>query len=166
MTKRIRKKLPPAVQPFLFSFKSEPNPSSPWLDNEDVSLSTSDVAPSDTSGSVFSSANTNSSCVSPESSRSSQSDKSDSPILQERSTSEIQLAPLREESPMVHQPQPITTPAFSFLPSLRFSPIPRPLHLPLESSGPERFQVSDTTSSELDLSVCAFPFVLPRHCEG
>ena len=159
VTKRIRKKLPPAVQPFLFSFKSESNPhdSSSWLDREDASLSTSDIASSDIGGSVFSSTNTHSSRVSPESSRSSQSDKSDSPTPQESSISEIQLVPFREESPKIHQPQPTTTPNFSFLPSLRLPSIPRQLHIPLQSLGPEHLQISDQTPSELDLSVCAFP---------
>jgi len=160
VTNRIRKKLPPAVQPFLFSFNSESSPydsSSSWPDNEDASLSALDIASSDIGRSSFSSANTNSSHVSPESSHSSQSDRSDSPISQERSTSETQLVPFREESPKFHKPQPTTTPIFSFPPYLKFPSIPRQLHIPLYFSGPERFQISDTTSSELDLSVCASP---------
>jgi len=159
VTKRIRKKLPPAVQPFLFSFNSESSPqdsSSSWLDNENASLSTLDIASSDIGGSSFSSANTNSSRVSPESSHSPQSDGSDSPTSQERSTPETQLVSFREESPKHHKPQPTTTPIFSFPSYLKFPSIPRQLHIPLHFSGPERFQVSDTTSSELDLSVCAF----------
>jgi hypothetical protein len=151
VTKRIRKKLPPAVQPFLFSFNSESSPSgSPsWLDNEDASISTSDIT---------SLTNTNSSHVSPGSSHSSRSNKSNSPIPQERSTSEMQLVQLREESPELHNFQPTATPTFLFPPSLGFPSIPRQLHIPLYTSSPERFQISDTTSSELDLSVCAFLF--------
>lgn len=159
VTKRIRKKLPPAVQPFLFSFNSESSPqdsSSSWPDNEISSLSTLDIPSSDIGGSSFSSANTNSSHASPESSHSPQSDRSDSPISQERSTPETQLVPFREESPKLHKPQLTTTIMSSFPPYLKFPSIPRQLHIPLYYSGPERFQVSDTTSSELDLSVCAF----------
>ena len=133
----MHKKLPPAVQPFLFNF--------------------SDITLSDIGGSVSSSTNADSSRASPESSRSPQSDRSDSPIPQERSTSEMQLVPFREEYPKLHQPQPTTTPIFS-LPSLRFPSIPRQLHIPLQSSNPEHFQVSDTKSSGLDLSLCVFPF--------
>ena len=132
----MRKNLPPVVQPFLFTFE---------------------IASSDVGGSVYSSTNTNSSRVSPELSCSPQSDKPDSPIPQERPTSEIQLVPFREESPILRQPQPTMIPIFSLLPSLRFLSIPRQLHIQLQSSGPEHFQVSDTTSSELDLSLCAFP---------
>jgi len=130
VTKRIHK-LPPVVQPPLSTF--------------------------DICGSVFSSTNANSSHVSSESSRSPQPDKSDSPIPQERSTSEMQLVPFREESPKFHQPRSTGTPIFFIHPSLRFPSICQ-LHIPLQPPGPKHLQVSDTTSSELDLSLCTSLF--------
>ena len=155
VTKRIREKLPAAVQPFLFSFKSEPSPSgsSSRVDGEDASLSTSDIGDS-----VFPS--TSSSHVSPRESRSPESgaaDESDPPTTQERSNSETQLVPFREEPPKSHQPQPTAISTFSFLSSLRFPSIPRQFFTPL--LGQEHLQVSDTTSSELDLSLCVLPFL-------
>jgi len=132
VTKHTRKELPPAVQPPLSTF--------------------------DTGSSAFSSTNANSPRVSPQSSRSPQPDESDSPIPQERSISEMQLGTFREESPKLHQPQPTRIPIFSFLSSLTSPSILRQLHIPLQSPGPEHLQVFDTTSSELDLSLCAFPF--------
>ncbi|KAF9643250.1 hypothetical protein BDM02DRAFT_3123697 [Thelephora ganbajun] len=153
---RMREKLPAAAQPFLFSFKSEPSPcdsSSSWVTSEDSSLSASDIASPDTSSSAFSSTDPTSSRASPEGSCSPESgtlDESDPPTPQETSNSETQLVPFREESPEPHQPA--TIPAFSFLPSLRFPSIPRQLHMPLSLYDPERFQISDTTTSELDLS--------------
>ena len=163
VTKRIREKLPAAVQPFLFSFKREPSPcgSSSRVNSEDTSLSTSDVASSDIGGFVFSSTDTSSSRVSLEEHRSPESDatdKSDPLTTQERSNSETQLVPFREESPKPHQPQPIAISTFSFLPSLRFPSIPRQLRTPLRFFGPEHLQVSDKTPSELDLSLWVFTF--------
>ena len=72
-----------------------------------------------------------------------------------RSNTEMQLMPFREETPRPHQPSAEFF--FSFHPCLRFPSIPRPLHIPWSYSAPERFQVSDTTSSELDFSLCVFP---------
>ena len=161
VTKRTRDKLPPAVQPFVFSFKAEPSPygSPPPRENsEDTSLPTSNIASPDTSSSAFSPTDTNSSSLSPEASCSPESDKpdeSDLPAPNERSNTEMQLMPFREESPRPHQPSTEST--FSFHPHLQFPSIPRPLRMPWSSSAPERFQVSDTTSSELDLSWCVFP---------
>ena len=164
VTKRIREKLPAAVQPFLFSFKSEPSPSgsSSQVDGEDASLSASDIGDS-----VFFS--TSSSHVSPRESRSPESDtadESDPPTTQERSISETQLVPFREGSPQPHQPQSTMISTFSFPPSLRLLSIPRQLHTPLSFLGPEHLQVSDTSSSELDLSLCVLLFLgcnIPRH---
>lgn len=48
---------------------------------------------------------------------------------------------------------------FSLPPSLLSPSAPRPLHVSLPSMNPEYFQVSDTTSSELDLSLCVFPIL-------
>lgn len=105
-------------------------------------LSTLDVASSDIDGSVFSLTDTNSPRCFLESSR----------------PPKLQLVPFREGSPKLRQPQLARTSIFPFLTSLRFPSIPRRLHIPLQPSGPEHLQVSDTTSSELDLSLCAFPF--------
>jgi len=77
---------------------------------------------------------------------------------QERPTSKMQLMPFRKEHPKLRKPQPTITPIFSLPQSLGFPSIPHQLHIPLHFSGPERFQVSDTTPSELDLPACAFPF--------
>jgi len=154
VTKRIREKLPLAVQPFLFSFNSEPSPSnssSTWADNEDASFFASDVG-----SSALSSTDTNSSHVSPAASSSSESDpsgESDPPTPQDRSNSDMELAPFRKESPQPHQPEPTATSTLSFLPSMRIPSIPRPLDIPLSSTSPEHFRVSDTTSSELDMSL-------------
>lgn len=163
VTKRIREKLPPAVQPFLFSFNSGPSPSgsSSWVDNDDASLSASEIASSDIGGSVHSPTGTNSSQVSPEASNSPESDtpdESDPPTPPERSNSEMQLTLFREESPQPHQPRPTTISTFSLLPSLRFPSISRQLHTPLSFMDPEHLQISDTSLSELDLSLWVFPF--------
>ena len=142
-TKRIRRELlPAAVQPFLYLFKSEPGSrdSPSQVDSEDTSLSTSGIVSSDIGGSV------------------SPPTDNDAPTPQKRSSSETQLVPFREESPKPHQSQPTAISTFSFLPSLRFSSIPRQIHTPLSVLDPEHFQVSDTTPSELDLSLCVFPF--------
>lgn len=72
------------------------------------------------------------------------------PVPRERTVTELELVPLQEPpSPL----QPATTPIPSVLPSLRFLSIPRQLHTSLSFLGPEHFQVSDTTSSELDMSL-------------
>ena len=141
-TKRTRKELPAVVQPFLYLFKSEPGSrdSPSQVDSEDTSLSTSGIVSSDIGGSAFPPTD------------------NDPPTPQKSSSSETQLVPFREESPKPHQPQPSTISTFSFLPSLRLSSIPRQLHTPLSVLDPKHFQVSDTTPSELDLSLCVFPF--------
>jgi len=54
-TQRTWKKLPAAVQPFLFSFESGPSPCgspSPWVTKDDLPLSAPDNTPSDASSSV------------------------------------------------------------------------------------------------------------------
>ena len=47
----------------------------------------------------------------------------------------------------------------SSIPFIRSPSIPRPLHVPFCSMTPEYFQISDTTSSELELSLCVFPLL-------
>jgi len=155
---RTREKLPAAIQPFLFSFRSGPRPYDPAVTSDDLSLSTPDNAPSGASSPVFSS-RLNSSNVSPNESSSSDSDTLDEfepHIPRERSNPGMQLVPFRGEYPMPHQPATIST--FSLLSSLRFASIPRPLHTQLSLLSPEHLQISDTTPSELDLSLCVFPF--------
>ena len=146
----IREKLPAAVQPFLSSFESEPSPSgsSPLVNSQGTSLLTSDVTSSDICDSAPASVHANSSRVPPE------PDAANPPTAQEGSISETQLVPFRE--PPKPYPHQSTTASSFFLPSLRFPSIPRQLHTPLSSFGPGYFQVSDTTSSELDLSLCVF----------
>ena len=78
------------------------------------------------------------------------------PAPGERPIPETKLVLFREESPKPHQPATIFT--FSLLPSLQFPSIPRQPHTPLSFSGPERFQISDMTSLELDFKLCVFPF--------
>ena len=141
----MRKKLPAAVQPFLFSFKSDSRSSR--ATSEDIYLSTSDGASPDASSSVYS----------PDSGT---LDEIEAPIPREGSNPEMQLVPSRGESPKLHQPAKIST--FSFLSSLQFASIPRPLHTPLSSLNPEHLQISETTSSELDLSLCVSHVVPSR----
>jgi hypothetical protein len=163
VTKRIREKLPPAVQPFLFSFESKPNPrrsSTPQTDSRDASCSTSSIPSPDSGGTVSSPGEECSPSASPEASRSSESDtlnESDPPVLEESPSSETQLLAFQEESPQPRRPS--TEPAFYIHPYLQSPPVPRPLNLPLSSLDPERFQVSVTAVSELDLSWCALPFL-------
>jgi len=94
-TQRTWKKLPAAVQPILFSFKSEPSPcdlSSSWVTRDGLPLSTPDNVLSDTSSSMPSPV-PNSSDASQEESCSPDPDTPDglvSPTLQARSNSEMQ----------------------------------------------------------------------------
>jgi hypothetical protein len=153
---------PPAAAQSLLSFKGEPSPrssTSPPANNEDFPVSSPCIASSDTDRSVLSSTDTNLSHVSPENSRFPESntlDEFELPTLRERSILETELVPFRGGSSKPHQPAMVST--FSFLQSLLLSSIPRLLHTPLSSLGPERLQVSYTTSSERDLTLCVFPF--------
>ena len=83
-------------------------------------------------------------------------DEFELPTPREGSISEVEVVPFREEPPEPHQP--VTTSTFSLLPSLRFPSAPRQLHTPLPFLGPEYLQISDVTSSELELKLCVFPF--------
>ena len=76
------------------------------------------------------------------------------PAPWERTTAEMELAPVRDECT---RPLQLTPP--SVLPSLWFPSVPRQLHTPLSSLGPERFQVSDTASSELDMALWVLSFL-------
>lgn len=149
--KQRKRKKPLAIsQPLPFSSKNEQSPCrlpSPRTDS--ISLSTPDVAPPDTSSSVPSSLSDFSTRAS-HLSDSGNLDKFEPPILRERMILEMSLVPF-QKSPKPRQPA--TIPTFSVLPSLRILSIPRPLHTSLLFLGPEHFQVSDTTSSELDLTL-------------
>lgn len=72
------------------------------------------------------------------------------PIARDGTIPELKLVRLREPP---RPPQPATTPGPSVLPSLRLPSIPCQLHTLLPSLGPEHLQVSDTTSSELDMAL-------------
>ena len=156
---RKGERLPADAQPFLLTFKCKPSPSessTSWVTGEDASFSASISSSPETESPSTPQAT---SPVSPEESRCSGSDAPDelnlpSPLGLETQGLETQLISLRRDSPKPDQSDEI--PTFSFQ-SLRLSSVPRPLHLPFALLNPERFQISGTTSSELDLSLCAFP---------
>ena len=158
---REREKLPADAQPFLFSFKCDPTPhdsSSPLLANEDPSAS--DVLSSETSSPMSASTCPTSPSVSLEESRCSEIDIPDTPVPltpQRRLSPETRLVPFRMDSPTPCPPE--TVPTFSFHPYLQFSSIPRPPLLSFPLMNPECFQISDTTSSELDLLLCVLLFL-------
>ena len=158
---RTHKKLPAAAQSLLFSFKVKPSlRSSLSLNSNNSSFPTPCTPSSDISGSVLSSTYSNSPHVFQKEScfpGFNALDELEPPAPQETSVSKMKLVPFRKESPKAHQPVTIST--FSLLPSLRLpSAIPRPLHTPLSLLDPERLQISDATSSELDFTLCEFPF--------
>ena len=156
---RKREKLPADAQAFLFSFKCKPSPSdssSSWVTSEDTSFSASNPSSPENAASPTPQP---SSPVSPEVSRYSGCDTPDelnSPTPQKQSNPETQLMSLRGESPYPHQTDGTPTFSLSFSP---MSSIPRPLHVSFPVSNPEHFQISDTTSSESDLSLCVFSFL-------
>ena len=165
--RRTHKKPPAAAHPPLHSFKVKPSLcGSLSLSSNGSSLSAPYTPSFDISGSVLSLMYSNSSHVSPKESHfpgSGALDRFEPPAPQGTSVSEMKLVPFRKESPKAHQP--VTMPAFSLLPSLQLpSAIPRPPHTPLSLLDPERLQISDATSSELDFKLCVFPFpgVIPR----
>ena len=154
---------PLAVVEYLPSpLKNRPNPRSPpyFLSNSKAtSPFTSDAPSVDTSNPGLSSISSNPSRVPPNEPcflESDALDRLEPSIPREKSTSEMKLVPFREESFKVHQP--VTTSTFSFLPSLRFHSILRHLDTPLSFGCPERFQVSDTTSSEVEYKLYAYHF--------
>lgn len=161
---RGRGKLPAAAQPFLFSFKSRP---SPWdsssssavpVNGDNLSLLTPDTASLDADNPVFSSADpslSNASTTCSPLSGSDTLDKLQPPACQEGPIPGVDPAPFPGQSPVAFQPPTIST--FSVLLPPRFPFIPLQLHTPPSVSGPEHFQVSDVTSSELDLTLCVSP---------
>ena len=164
----MHKKLPTTTQTPPPLFKDELNlhdPPSLRVTSKDSSLSVPYIPSSDTT-STPSSTHSKLSPVSSTEHRFPESDGPDEfepPISRERPTSEMNLVPFREESPKPHQPAKILS--FSLLPSLRLPSTLHQLHTPVPFLYPEYFQVSETTSSGLDLKLCVFPFscVTPRH---
>ena len=160
MKQRTRKKQLAPAQALPFSSKSKPNlhRSPPRVNSEDPSPPAPDInppgtrssAPSPLSDSTLSDSSARESC-SPESDT---PDELEPPVPQEWVIPEMELVPF-QESPKPHQRASMST--FSVLPSLRLLSIPRPLRTPLSFLDPEHFQVSDTTSSELDLGLYASP---------
>ena len=153
----MRDKFPTDIQPFLSSFECEPSAcysSSSVVANEDSRSSVSDALSSETGSFVPPSTWPTMSAVSPESSRRSESDPpGDSPALYQKSSPETQLVPFRGDFP-----EPEGTSDFSFLSSLQLSSVPRPLDMSCPLMNPQLFQISDTTPSELDLSLYACSF--------
>lgn len=153
---RKGEKLPADAQAFLFSFKCKPSPSdssSSWVTSEDASLSASNPSSPEAMASPTPQP---SSPVPPEMSRYSGCDAPEelsSPNRQKQSNLETQLVSLRGESPNNHQTDGTPTLSFAFSP---LSSVPRPLPLSFPLLNPEHFQISDTTSSESDLSLCVF----------
>ena len=155
----IRKKLPAAPQTFPFSSKNEPSPhpSPPFPTNsEDPSPPPPDIASPGARSSVFPSLDQT---LSDSSARESylpepgMLDEFKPPAPQKWTIPEMELVPF-QESP---KPRRRTTMSiFSPLPSLNLLSIPRPLRTSLSFLGPEHFQVSDTTSSELDLDLALY----------
>jgi len=155
------KQPPTPAQTLPFSSGGEPSPhrSPPSrVNSKDSSPTppTPDIDPPGTRSPVFSLSDPT---LSNSSARESYFPKSDTldelepPVPQEWTAPEMNLVPFRE-SPKPHQRARISI--FSVLPSLRFQSIPRPLCTSLSFLDPECFQVSDTTSSELDLTLYAF----------
>ena len=154
---RKDEKLPAVVQPFLLTFKCKPSPSdsSSLVTGEDASFSASICSSPEIESPSTPRA---SSPASPDESRCSGSDAPDRlnfPSPQNTSSLETQLISFRRDSPKPDRTGEIPTFSFQFS---RLSSVPRPLHLSFALLNPERFQISGTTSSELDLSLCVFPF--------
>lgn len=148
---------PPTATQFLFSlFGGNLSPRSS-ANGKDSSLSIPHIPSPDAISSALSSTYSKPSRISKESSFSESGtlDEFEPHMSGERSISETKLVPFRGESFKSYQS--VTTPSFSLLPSVRFS-IPRQLHIPLSFLSPEYLQISDTTSSELDLKLYVFPF--------
>ena len=138
------------------SYESESSPSFSLLrlTSEDRSLFFEALDSSDTGGSTSSSTNSTPSHVSP--------GEHSTPELEtagefrprtprEGPMSEIVL--FREAAPKLRDCTFPPVSSFSIHQFVQLPSIPRGLHIPLD---PELFQVSDTTSSELDLSLYAF----------
>ena len=160
---RKLEKPPTDAQPFLFSFKCDPtphDPSSPLLVNEDPCPSTADVLSSETNSPMSASTCPTSPSAPLEEFHCSGIDIPDTPVPltpQGSSSLETQLVPFRVNSPTPCPPKAV--PTFSFPSPLQFSSIPCSLPLSFPLMNPECFQISDTTSSELDLSLCVLPFL-------
>ena len=82
--------------------------------------------------------------------------ESEPPAPREGTIPKLKLVPIQEPHRRL---LPAVTPTPSVLPPLRLLTIPRRLHTSLSFLGPERFQVSDTTSSELDMALWVHSFL-------
>ena len=150
----MRERPPAATQRFPFSFDSK----SSLCRSPPSRVSSEDPSPPSTCRSVFSLTDRTLSSLSPSQCHPLESDtlyELERPVPRQNTTPETTLVAF-QESPKPRQLATIST--FSVLSSLRFSPIPRPLRTSLSFLGQEHFQISDTTSSELDMSLCAFLF--------
>ena len=164
----MRKKPPPAAQTFRFSRKSRQSRcgSSSPVNSEKFFLSAPNIASSDIGGPVTPPAGSNLSVVSAQYPSFWGSDAAgELGLLVPRPgpAPEMRLVPLQEAYLNPRRSVAIST--FSILSSLWFPSIPRPLHTPLSFLGPEHFQVSDTTSSELDFTLCVSPPPVGRHAQ-
>ena len=81
---------------------------------------------------------------------SSDSPEFEPPVPREGTIPELKLVPIQEPPRLL---LPAATPTPSVLPSLQFLTVPHQLHTSLSFLGPEHFQVSDTTPSELDMAL-------------
>ena len=159
MKRPTREKPPATAQTSPFSSKSKPNPrrSPPVrVNSQDPSPPAPDAASPDTYHSVFSFADRNLSNSSRSESHILESDPpvdKFEPPPREWTIPEMKLVSFREPP----KPRQLATISiFSLLPYLRFHSIPRPLRMSLSLLNPEHLQISDTTSSELDLALCVF----------
>ena len=153
--KRTREKLPADAQPFLFSFKYAPNPresSSSWAASEDTGLPAFDMSSPESGSSGSPSTCSTSPQVSPEKPPFVEPDTPGSldPPTPQQGSPGMQLVPFGGDSP---EPLHLEMTTLSSLPFLQSPSIPRPLYMPFCPMNPEYFQISDTTSSELDLSL-------------
>ena len=152
--RRVREEPLAAAQTSPFSLESRSS-----LSRSPSRVDSEGSSPSSTSNSVFSLPGRTLSDSSKSECRSSESDtpyEPETPIPQEKATPEMTLVPFQGST----KPRQLATMStFSIPSSLRFFSIPRPLRVSLSSLSPEHFQVSDTTSSELDMALCAFHFL-------
>ena len=161
----VPKKQPTTVQTLPSSFKSKQSPhcSSPSrVNSEDPAPPTPDIASADTCHPAFSLVDRTLSSSSRNESHflgSDTLDRFEPPVPREWTITTMKLLPFQEPPKCG---QHTTRSIFSLLPSLHLHSIPRPLRMSLSLLSPEHFQVSDTTSSELDLSLCVFQFLRPH----
>ena len=148
--------------------KSESSPSSPsfsQLTSEDLSLFSQSLAPSYTSGPTFSSTNSTPSRISSGKRRVPEYEtpgEFGSRAPREGSMSEVVLY---REAPPIPRNRTFATASPIFIhPFVRLPSVPRGPQIPLSFIDPELLRVSDTTPSELDLSLYVFSLKLSQPC--